>query len=72
VCADQEGDYHAAGSSRRDDRGDPDRAVTGCATSSGSPGAPASAPTTSTPVLIAVPDVVGENAAVAVDELERL
>lgn len=45
-------------------------AVTGCGTDPGQPGAPP-APSTA-PALIAMPDVVGQNAAVAVDKLTKL
>ena len=44
--------------------------VAGCGDGAGEPGRPDV--TTSTPTTIAMPDVVGHNAAVAVDELEKL
>lgn len=48
-------------------------AVTSCGTNTGQPGSPAPpAATSSAPTLITMPDVVGENAAVAVDKLEKL
>lgn len=46
-------------------------ALTGCA-DSGGPTAPAPSPTTSTPALVAMPDVIGQNADVALDMLHKL
>lgn len=47
-------------------------ALTGCGGGTARPGAPASTPATSAPVLIPMPDVVGQNAAVARDTLRKL
>ncbi|HET8658649.1 MAG TPA: PASTA domain-containing protein [Micromonosporaceae bacterium] len=48
-------------------------AVTGCGTGLGEPGAPGPpAAPSSAPALITMPDVVGQNAAVAVDKLTKL